>query len=289
MKSNEQHNDAPIIVPYEEPIVEGIMKEKKQETGVMIQEKENDESCEKIEKTESQLDMEKLCDDFLVKNIITTQTMPIDINLYTKKFEEYPTDLVEFADQNNIQLPQLTSLRGQACALMSQPEVRGQKHIGRKETVKFFENIGMETTDAIQQFNKALGLKRMKMRGMYCLQYPYESDTTDIDKRKGVAISGDKNFQINTIKNWWKNNLVDVPNEEWQIGHLDPTINCAAEKNLAYQPPIQGKYRNRFKFDDFFIKMWPTALELIPNMDKYYTDEEQQNIYETLKQKFEKK
>jgi hypothetical protein len=34
--------------------------------------------------------------------------------------------------------------------------------------------------------------------------------------------------------------------------------------------------------------MWPTADELTPKLDKYYTDEEQKKLYETLKKKFEK-
>ena len=178
-------------------------------------------------------------------------------------------------------------MRGQALALMSQPEVRGQKHIGRAEAVKFFQNIGMETTDAIQQFNKATGVKRMKMRGFYCLQYPFEADTTDLDKRKGVSISGDKDLIVNGIKDWWKKHLLEVPNNEWQVGHLDPTIGDASEKNLAYQPPIQGKFRDRFKFDSQFLKMWPTASELIPKMDEFYTEKEQKSLYEALKPKFE--
>lgn len=215
-------------------------------------------------------------------------TTLINIDNYTRAFDAYPSDLVEFAKENNLKLIPLESMRGQALALMSQPEVRGQKHIGREEAVKFFKNIGRETTDAIQQFNKATGLKRLKGRGIYCLQYPFESDTTDLDKRKDVSISGDRNSLIDAIKNWWKKYLIDVPNDEWQIGHLDPTIGDASEKNLAYQPPIQGKFRDRFKFDNFFLKMWPTASELVPKMDEYYTDKEQKAIYEALKQKFEK-
>jgi hypothetical protein len=214
-------------------------------------------------------------------------TSIINIDTYTKKFEVYPSDLLVFAKEHNLTLLPLTSMRGQALALMSQPEVRGQKHLGRLETDKFFKNIGMETKDSIQQFNKATGLKRLKMTGYYCLQYPFESDTTDLDKRKGVSISGDKTSFINTIKDWWKKNLIDVPNEEWQIGHLDPTINDASEKNLAYQPPIQGKYRDRFKFDAFFLKMWPTASELVPKINEFYTEKEQKIIYEALKKKFE--
>lgn len=217
-------------------------------------------------------------------------TTLLNVDLYTKKFEEYPSDLVVFAKEHNLLkvIPKITSKKGQALALMAQPEVRGQKHLGRDEAVKFFQNIGMQTTDAIQQFNKATGLKRLTMRSCYCLQYPFESDTTDLDKRKGVSISGDKNTFIDAIKAWFKKNLVDVPNDKWQIGHLDPTINDASEKNLAWQPPIQGRYRDRFKFDAFFLKMWPTAKELIPNFPEYYTEKEQKEMYEALKQKFEK-
>ena len=214
-------------------------------------------------------------------------TSLIDIRNYTKKFEEYPEELVSFSKENNLSLIPLTSMRGQALALMSQPEIRGQKHIGREEANKFFENIGMETNDAIQQFNKTTGIKRIKMRGYYCLEYPFKCDTTDLDKRKGVSISGNRDDYINTIKNWWYENLLNIPNNEWQIGHLDPTIDDSSEKNLAYQPPIQGKYRDRFKFDKFFIKMWPTVNELVPKIDDYYTDKEQKLLYESLKKKFE--
>ena len=99
-------------------------------------------------------------------------TSLIDIRNYTKKFEEYPEELVSFSKENNLSLIPLTSMRGQALALMSQPEIRGQKHIGREEANNFFKNIIMETNDAIQQFNKTTGIKRIKMRGYYCLEYP---------------------------------------------------------------------------------------------------------------------
>lgn len=214
-------------------------------------------------------------------------TTLINISNYTKKFQEYPEELVSFSKENNLSLIPLTSMRGQALALMSQPEIRGQKHIGREEANIFFKNIGMDTNDAIQQFNKTTGIKRIKMRGYYCLEYPFKCDTTDLDKRKGISISGNKDDYINTIKNWWNNNLLNIPNNEWQIGHLDPTIDDSSENNLAYQPPIQGKYRDRFKFDKFFIKMWPTVNELVPKIDEYYTNKEQKLLYESLKKKFE--
>jgi hypothetical protein len=211
----------------------------------------------------------------------------IDIDMYNAKFETYPEDLVLFAAENRIHLPSISSLKGQAVALMTQPSVRGQKTITRDDAVKFFKNIGMETDDAIQPFNKATGLKKMKIhRGNYCFKYPFEADMVDIDKRKGASISSDKDSSVARVKEWWMKNLIDVANDEWQIGHLDPTVGDASEKNLAYQPPIQGKYRDRFKFDEYFHKMWPTASELIPKMNEYYTETEQRALLEALKAKY---
>jgi hypothetical protein len=218
---------------------------------------------------------------------IAVQPSIINIGLYADAFKEYHPDLISFAETNNISLIPLKSMRGQALALMSHPEVRGQKYIGRDEADGFFRNIQMDTKDAIQQFNKATGLKRMNIRGYYCLRYPFEADTTDIDKRKGVSIGADKTTSVNSIKEWFRKYIVDVPTDEWQVGHLDPTINDASETNLAYQPPIQGKFRDRFKFDRSFIKMWPTAAELIPKIDRFYTENEQRNILAALKQKFD--
>ena len=214
-------------------------------------------------------------------------TTLINIDNYTTKFDEYPADLQDFAKENQITLPSIKNMRGQALALMSQPEVRGLQYLKRSETEKFLKNIGISAGDAIQAFNKSTGIKRMKMSGQYCLKYPFESDRVDIDKRKGAIIGGDRDSQINAIKSWWKEKLLDVPNEEWQVGHLDPTIGDPSENNLAYQPPLQGKYRDRFKFDRYFVKMWPTASEVVPKFDKYYTEVEQLAMYEALKEKFE--
>jgi hypothetical protein len=213
----------------------------------------------------------------------------ITIENYNKIFDAYPDELREFAKGNDIELPAITGNRGQALALMSQPEVRGQFYIDRKTAEIFFKNINMYSADVIQAFNKTTGIKRIDAKGKYCLKYPFEADKIDIDKRKDANISGDKNQYINAVKEWYKINVVDVPNEKWEIGHLDPTIGDSSEKNLAYQPPIQGRYRDRFKFCKSFIKMWPTAKELVSKnkIDDYYTNAEQRIIYEALKKKFE--
>jgi hypothetical protein len=213
-------------------------------------------------------------------------TRLINIAKYAQKYDAYPKTLTAFCDQNRVKLPNINSQMGQAYALMAQPEIRGKQHIGRTEATVFFEQIGMKTHDSIQKFNKTIGLKRIKGRGVYCLVYPFECDMTDVDKRKGCAINGNRNEAINNIKKWWRKVLVDVPNDEWQVGHLDPTIADSSEKNLTYQPPIQARYRNRFKWDIIFHKMWPTADEWISNMDHYHTEAEQLKMLEALTKKY---
>lgn len=213
-------------------------------------------------------------------------TTLINIKNYNKKFGAYPDELLNFCKENGVKLPGIESLKGQAYALMAQPEVRGQKHLTRDETTPFFQQIGLNTSDSVQPFNKASGLKRIKMKGIYCLVYPFETDTTDLDKRKGATIGGNRDDAINRTKKWWRENLVDVPNDKWQIGHLDPTIADASEKNLAYQPPIQGKYRDRFKWDPLFQRMWPTGKEWISKMNDYHTEAEQKEMLLALMAKY---
>ena len=213
--------------------------------------------------------------------------MPVNVKNFPRKFTQYPKELTQFCGINKVDLPGIDTLRGQAIAIMSQPGVRGEKYMSRKECTEFFDQIGMSTKDSIQPFNKAIGLKTVGARGQYTLAYPFVSDTVDIDKRKGVSIDGDRDTEINKIKSWWKQNLVDVPNSEWQVGHLDPTTPDASAANLAYQPPIQGKYRDRFKFDPFFIRMWPTGNELTKQFNAYYTEKERRMIYEALQKEFQ--
>lgn len=209
------------------------------------------------------------------------------IGMYTKPFESFPSELDTFAKENGIKLPGIKTLRGQGIALLAQPENRGQRTVCRNLATTFFANIGYSTKDSIQGFNKATGLKMANpKKGLYCLKYPFEADTIDIIKRQNVRISGNKEEQVAIIKSFWAKNLFDIPAKDWQIGHLDPTVPDSSEDNLAYQPPIQGKWRDRFKFDKMFMKMWPTAKELEKNIDEYYTREEQLMMLRLLQSKF---
>lgn len=213
----------------------------------------------------------------------------ISIDSYKAQFEEFPAELLEFCAKEEITLPSIGSLKGQAIALLAQPENRGARFLTRVGAKAFFEEIGLETHDAIQPFNKAMGLKKVAVRGKYCLVYPFEADKVDIIKRKGCAISGDRDVLIDALKER-NSRRWNVPNNEWQLGHLDPTIPDASEANLAWQPPVQARYRDRFKYDKYFEKMWPTAKELCKgkNMDEYYTEEEQVIMLEFLMKKLGK-
>ena len=213
----------------------------------------------------------------------------VDTSVYSEKFTSYPAELVEFFKENDLKLPRINTLQGQALALLTHPENRGVLGVSRKEATIFFQKIGLETKDSIQPFNKGVphtGLKTSGKTGYYRVLYPFETDKTDIIKRKDAKISGDRDTQIDCIKNWWRENLVNLPNSEWQQGHLDPTIPDASDNNLAWQPKLQARYRNRFKWDRLFHKMWPTGEELVGKIDEYYTEQEQKLILETLRAKW---
>jgi hypothetical protein len=211
----------------------------------------------------------------------------LDLTRYITAFTAYPADLLTACQAVNLTLPGLESIRGQALALMAQPEVRGRAWVDPDGAVQFFRQIGFPTRDAIQAFNKSTGLRRLPGRAKYCLEFPFAFDLTDKVKRQGASIAGDRDELINSIKKFWSENLIAVPNSQWQIGHLDPTIPDASERNLAWQPPIQGRYKDRFKWCPMFQRMWPTAKELVPKLDEYYTEKEQLELYEALRRRFQ--
>lgn len=90
-------------------------------------------------------------------------------------------------------------------------------------------------------------------------------DLTDFNKRKNCQLSEEnKNATISSIKNLYLETIPD-----------------ASESNLAWQPPIQSKWRDRFKFSADFKK------ELVSKFNEYYTNSEQNMILNYLIQKRE--
>jgi hypothetical protein len=213
-------------------------------------------------------------------------TERIVISSFTKKFDKYTAEFIEFIKKNNIKPPSLQTTSGQGIALLTCEENRG-KYVLRDDLETFFDALNLKTKDAIQCVNKCeqWGLRRSQTKGIYSIPYPFEYFPLHINKRKNVKIVGDRDEAINTIKQFVQENYIDVPNDKWQIGHKDPS-KPTAENNVIYQPPIQGKYRDRYKFDDLGLTKYPTVSELLKNLDKYYSVEEQQELFDALSKKY---
>ena len=222
---------------------------------------------------------------------MTSVLQRIPIAAYTARFAAFPAELVAFAAVEKLSLPKLSTQMGQALALLSQPENAGRRYCLREDCEAFLTALGFASGDPIQAFNKfpqcgfVMGSKPRS--GQYMLAYPFVADKTHLLKRKGAALSGDRDAAIEVVKDYWRKTVVDVPAEDWQLGHLDPTKGDATESNLAWQPPIQAKYRDRFKWDPMFRKMWPTGAELCARLLEYYSEEEQRALLAALKALYE--
>jgi hypothetical protein len=136
-------------------------------------------------------------------------------------YESYPDDLVNFARRANIRLPKISTVGGQALALLSQPSNRGGNYFFTpEETTEFFKNIGLNTRDSIQPFNKPCGNKLQLVTekpGLYSLKYPYELKANDITKRidvdKHVLKNGSKEEQVSLVKKYWLEKVKDKQTE----------------------------------------------------------------------------
>ena len=207
----------------------------------------------------------------------------IDINNFTEKFSEYSSDFLEFVAKHNIKAPKIDTNAGQGIALLTHEDNRG-KYALRDDLEAFFESIDITTKDAIQTVNKCeqWGLKRSPIKGQYCIPFPFEYFPLNVMKRKKNIISGNKDDIVNATKEFIKVHYLEVPNNLWQVGHKDAYSTDNTEKNLVYQPPIQGKYRDKYKFDDLGLTKFPSGKELCSNISKYYSKEEQELILQTL-------
>lgn len=202
----------------------------------------------------------------------------IDVNNFNTRFTEYSKEFQDFIEKYKIKPPSLETASGQGIALLTCNDNRN-KYLSRDDLETFFKNLDLKTKDAIQCVNKCeqWGLKRGPVKGKYYIPYPFEYFSLHIMKRKNVKIPGDKNEKIDAIKEFIKLNYIDVPNDKWQVGHKDPN-KTDNTNNLIYQPPIQGKYRDRFKFDDMGLTKIPTVTEMSNNIDKYYSKDEQEEL-----------
>jgi hypothetical protein len=207
--------------------------------------------------------------------------------LKSEPYESYSDVFMEFCNKFNIKMPKINSLRGQSIAMLTNVN-NLNKGINRETLEVYFKSINYKSSDAIQTINKSdqWGLHWEKKDGYYYIPFPFQYVSLHVNKRKISKIGGNKDEKINNIKDFIKINYIDVPNELWQAGHKDPNKEDSDEDNLVYQPPIQGKYRDRFKYDDMGLLRIPTITELFNNFDKYYPNKEEK---EEFKKRYEQK
>jgi hypothetical protein len=206
---------------------------------------------------------------------------------YKTKFEEYDPEFMAFCEDNNITVPKLGSLKGQVIALVTHRNNRN-KYVNRDILEAFLSHIEMKSGDCIQLVNKTeqWGLKsestKHEGKQHYRVPYPFEYIALHVKKRSKLVISGSKEDKVDYIKDWIKTNYIDVPFEKWEIGHKDPNSEDNSEANLVYQPPIQGRFRDRFKFDEYGLIRYPTVKELKNNTHIYYNDDELRDLRDHL-------
>jgi hypothetical protein len=187
---------------------------------------------------------------------------------------EYPEEFLKFCRENEIIPPKINTGIGKALSLMLNFP---NNYFTRKECDEVKLKFNIKTSDSIQLFNKLeqFGIKCSEKRGRYSIKTPYEV-TNKYKMRKGFKYDGtkeSKNAEIDNIKFHLMGNYIEIPNEEWQLGHKNPEIEDNTNVNMVLQPPIQGKYRDNFIFIDTFTKI-PTPKKLkqmIENTESPYS------------------
>jgi hypothetical protein len=222
-------------------------------------------------------------------HIISNKSL-INIDTITTLYTNYPDDFIYWCQQNKINPPSIKSANGFALACMLHNQ---NSYFKREECDKIMAKFNLKTNDSIQLFNKTdqWGLYSSKERGIYYIPIPYKLSPKK-DMRMNFTYNGtneDKNSKIDLIKQNIKEDYLDIPNNQWQLGHKNPNSGDNSNNNLVLQPPIQAKYRDDFIFIDTLTKI-PTPEKFIKddkNNKSYYTTEQQKILYNYLHSKFD--
>ncbi len=202
------------------------------------------------------------------------------------KYNTYDKDFIIFCEKNNIKIPNINSIKGQVVALMTNFDNRN-KFIDRSLLEKFMSSINMNSKDIIQSINKTdqWGLMSKTIeRKYYTIPFPFIYVDIHIKKRSLNKIEN-RDEKISFIKEYLIFNYINIPNDKWEVGHIDPNDSDISDEKLVYQPPIQGKFRDRFKYDSMGLIKYPTPQELDRKFDKYYSEKEQILLYNILKKR----
>ena len=210
----------------------------------------------------------------------------IDLSIVNSEMTtKIPEDFTEFCITNNLKLPSINTGNGKALiAMLNTPDY----YWDRENCNKFCKKFNIDSKDSIQLFNKKEqdGFKMIGLRGKYGIKYPYEISNKKA-MRKNFSYNGtesDKKKEIDNIKEHIKSNYIDIPYNEWQNGHKNPDTADSSNENFVLQPPIQGRYRDRYIFLDTLTRI-PTPKELsklIKKGESPYTNDQLKNIRDML-------
>jgi len=226
----------------------------------------------------------------ITKNHIFENKALINTDIITTLYTNYPDNFNNWCQSNNITPPSIKSASGFALACML---FNPAYYFKRDECDKIMNKFNFITKDSIQLFNKTdqWGLYGSKMKGIYYIPVPYKLSPKK-EMRTNFTFNGteeEKNIKIDLIKQNIKEDYIDIPNNQWQLGHKNPNSGDNSNNNLVLQPPIQAKYKDNYIFIDTLTKI-PTPEKFIKddkNNKSCYTENQQKILYEYLHSKFE--
>jgi hypothetical protein len=207
----------------------------------------------------------------------------INIEEITEINKFYPEEFNNFCKKNNLKPPSINSGNGKALSAML---YNNYYYWDRDACDTFVSKFNIKTKDSIQLFNKhsQWGIKTNSGidKGKLYIVYPYELSNKH-KMRKDFKFDGTEDElynEINKIKSTIKYDYIDVPNDNWQLGHKNPSSVMNTSHNLVLQPPIQGKYKDDYIFFDTLTKMpLPKKLDRMIKSNEIFLTPNQINEY----------
>jgi len=194
----------------------------------------------------------------------------IDVSTIDTLYTEYSEELIQFCQENGLKPPNKTSNQGIALAAMT---ANPTSYWDSDACNEYFAKFNIKSNNPNQAFNKhnQWGAKTNSgiERNRLYIVYPYALSNKH-KMRKDFKFDGtvaQKNDEIDKIKSTITTDYIDVPNEQWQLGHKNPGSTDSSNDNLVLQPPIQGKYRDNYVFIDTLTK-FPLASKLKSMIEK---------------------
>lgn len=178
----------------------------------------------------------------------------------------YPIEFESFCLENDLKPPKIQSGNGKALSAMLQFPTR---YWDRKACDAFVKKYDIPTKDSIQLFNKhsQWGIKTNSdehVKGKLYIVQPFTLSNKH-KMRKSFKFDGtqqEKESEISKIKSTIQEDYINIPHDQWQLGHKNPGSIDNSNNNLILQPPIQAKYKDDYLFFDTLTKMpLPNKLE----------------------------